>query len=112
VFANGLRAELRALFRHLGEVQSDNHGRHTNLAADGVDGVVVRTNREGDPFVPGNRTDVFFRLNFEGGGDVGGHHAKGLLWRAHVDGLPVSVEDQDDGLIQYVQHKIVKTLKR
>jgi len=54
-FANGLGAELRALLRHAGEVHGDNDGRHANLAADGVDGVVVRTDRKGDPFVPGAR---------------------------------------------------------
>src|SRR5437867_2203903 len=40
------------------------------------------------------------KLNFQRRGHVGGHHAKGLLRRAHVDGLPVAVEHQHDRLVQ------------
>ena len=49
----------------------------------------------------------FVEFDFEGGGDVGGHHAEGLLRRADVDGLPVAVEDEDDGFVQY-GHVFVK----
>jgi hypothetical protein len=53
-----------------------------------------------------------FEFNFECGGDVCGHHAERLLRRAHVDGLPVPVQDQDDGLIQYVRHKNISYRSR
>ena len=47
-----------------------------------------------------------FEFDVEGSGDVGGHHAEGLLWRADVDGLPVAVEDQGDRFVEYGRHKI------
>jgi len=47
-----------------------------------------------------------FEFDFEGSGDVGGHHAEGLLWRTDVDGLPVAVEDQGDRFVEYGRHKI------
>ena len=43
------------------------------------------------------------------GGDVRGHLAERVRRRANVDRLPVAVEHEHDGLVQYVTHKNLHT---
>src|SRR5207302_8272198 len=47
--ANRLRAELRTLLRHLGEVHRHDHRRHADRTAHGLHRVVLRSNRQRDP---------------------------------------------------------------
>src|SRR6266850_7865466 len=56
-FANGLRAELRALPWHAGEVHGDNDGRHADLAADGVDGLIAIADWQSNPLFPRDWAD-------------------------------------------------------
>ena len=51
------------------------------------------------------RTRIVAQLDVERGGDVRGHLAERVLRRANVDRLPVAVEHEHDGLVQYVIHK-------
>ena len=103
-------AELRALLRHLGEVHRHDDRRHADRAAHGTHGVVAVADGQRDPFVPGDwaelrsaefgvRSAVASSRNSSRGGDVGGHLAKGVLWRANVDRLPVAVQDQHNRLV-------------
>lgn len=57
--ANRLRAQLRALFRHTGKIHRHNHRRHADGAAHGLYSVVLRTDRQRDPFVPCYGTKCF-----------------------------------------------------
>lgn len=106
--ANGPGAELRALLRYLGVVHRHDDGWHTNLAANGMDCLILVANRQSDPLLPrfgseerrgarGERRILRILrsrvINFQAGGDVGGHYAERLLRRAHVDSLPVAVKD-------------------
>jgi len=50
---------------------------------------------------------AYLAFDFEGRGHVGGHHAKRLLRRAHVDRLPMAVEHQNDCLAQDFGHKLL-----
>ena len=77
-------------FGHLGEVDRHDDRRHPDRAAHGVHRLVLVTDGQRDPLLPGDGTDVFLALNLQAGGHMGGHHAKRLLGRAHVDGLPVA----------------------
>src|SRR6185503_8763394 len=72
--------------------------------------VVAFANRQRDPLVPRDWTNVVLALDFERGRDVGCHLAESLLWRAHIDRLPVLVQDQHDGLVQNVGHMLAKSL--
>src|SRR6266705_4785159 len=56
--ANGPGTELRALLRHLGVVDRHDDGRHTNLAADGMHRLVLVTDGQRDPLLPGHGADV------------------------------------------------------
>ncbi len=123
-FADVFRAELGASLRHAGEVHGDDDGGHADGAARGAHEVVLLANGQGDPFGPGDGTNglsgewrmrsaewvlrgVRRVLDFdvEAGGDVGGHLAEYFLRGADVDGLPVAVQDEHDGFVQYVGHK-------
>ena len=42
----------------------------------------------------------------EGGGGIRGELAEGIGRRANINRLPVAVQYQYDGLVQYVVHKI------
>ena len=111
--ADVLRAELRALLRHLGVVHRHDDRRHADRAAHGVHGVVAVANRQRDPLVPSDGTECFrtgiFAFDFERGGDVRRHLAERILRRANVDRLPVAVQHQHDCLVQYVAHKNMHT---
>jgi hypothetical protein len=110
--ADGAGAEFWAFLGHLGVVQCHDDSWHANGTTHGLHGGVVRANGQGEPFFPGHRakcfragsfrTGIIAELDVEGGGDVGGHLAEGILRRAYVDGLPVAVEDEDGGFVQYV----------
>ena len=103
--ANGAGAELRALLRHLGEVNRHDDRRHANGATNRVDGVILLADWQTNPFVPRHRANVLFALDFQASGHVGRHLAERLRWRAHVDGLPVAVEHQHGRFVQDVGHK-------
>src|SRR5207247_642523 len=84
-------AELRALLRHLGIVDCHDDGRHADGTANGMHHLILVTNGQRDPLLPGYWTDVVLAFDFQAGGNIGGHHAERLLRRAHVNGLPVAV---------------------
>ena len=75
-------------------------------SADGLHRMVLRTDGQRDPLVPGYGTDVVFAFDVQSGRHVCRHHAKRLLRCADVDGLPVAVEHQHHRPAQYVTHKI------
>ena len=77
--------------------------RHPNRAAHGAD-AVLRTNRQREPFFPTHRAQRVVGSDVEAGGGFGHHLAKSFGRRAHVDGLPAAVEDEDGGLIKNRGH--------
>src|SRR5439155_26641790 len=66
--------------------------RPQDNAAHGMHGVVLRPNRQRDPLLPGNGTDMVLAFDLQAGRNIRGHLAKCLLWRANVNCLLVSVE--------------------
>ena len=98
--------ELRAFLRHPGVVHRHDDRRHADLAVHRPDELVLGPDGQLDPLVPFHRSDPVLALDFEPGRHFGGHHAEGFLWRADIDRLPVPVQNQHDGLVQYAAHKI------
>ena len=102
------RAELRALLGHLGKVgQRHDDRRHRGSRPRTVCTAwsCSRMSRVSHS-AQVHRADVLFAFNFQRGGHVGCHLAKGILRRADVDRLPIAVQDQHGRFIQYVVHKV------
>jgi len=99
-------AELRALLGHLGEVDRHDHGRQADCAAHGMHYLILVTDGERDPLLPGYGTDAVPALNLQRGGDIGGHHAECLLRGAYVDWLPVAVQHQHGRFGQSAAHTV------
>ena len=106
--ANGAGGKLRPPARHAGIVHRHNHGRHPDGPARRADGVVARANGQRDPFRPRHRPDVAVvgPADVQGRGGIRGELAEGIRRRANIDRLPVAIQHQYDGLVQYVVHKI------
>ncbi len=97
--ANSPGAEFGTAPWHLGEVHGHNHGGHPDRAAHGLHRVIGGADGQSDPFLPGHGPDVAFAFDLEGGGDIGGHLAKGIGRRANVDRLPVAIQHQHDRFV-------------
>src|SRR5205807_6893509 len=87
--ANALGAKLRTLLRHTRKIREDDHRWHTDRPAHGLHSLVLLANRQLNPFIPRQGTNLVFALDFESGRDTSGHLAKGFGWRANVDRLPI-----------------------
>lgn len=70
--------------------------RHTDQLIAGSHKQIFFPHRESDPFLPGDRTNVFLALDIKAGRSVGGHLPERVLGTAHIDGLPVAVQHQND----------------
>src|SRR5688572_12519849 len=101
-FANRAGAELRALLRNLRKIRQHNHRRQTNLSAHGMHNAILWPDRQTYPFLPRHGTDLVFTLNLQRGRHARGHLTKGLRRRAHIDRLPIAVQDK---YCCFVEHK-------
>ena len=98
---NRASTEPRAPSGHAGVVQRHDDGRDANRPAGGPHGPILLAHRQDNPFAPGDWTEVV-AVDMERGGDTGGELAEGDGRRAHIDGLPVAIEDEHGGLVQGV----------
>jgi L-aminopeptidase/D-esterase-like protein len=76
----------------------------TKVAEMAQDGLVLVTDGNGDPFVPGHGADQFLAFDFQRRGDVGGELGKDLRRGADVDCLPAFVEHEDNRFVQHAAH--------
>lgn len=106
---NGPCAELRTFLRDFGKVHRHNNRGHADNASRRMYGIILRPDRQRNPFVPGHGTKVLclaiiVQFDIERRRHIRGHLAKDFLRRTNIDRLPVAIEHQHGVLVQYV-HK-------
>lgn len=105
-FPDSAGAEFRAFDWHLGVSRQHNHRWDPDWAMHGINRSIALPDWQSEPFRPVHWTNHFLALDFEGGSSPVHHLAERMRRSAHVDRLPVAVQDENGLFVEYIAHRL------